>query len=163
MNENQFTELQKLTDSIVRGERTILFAPGLWSVIAVILLLVVSSVTVSAGLISICCINADAPEKAAFQGLGMGMILVGVILPGLLLFRGVKLARSISLGYSLILVIVSVVGILMADDNKSTQPFYLSLLAAAVAFFLVRSSFYIVCSEFYYLLQSKRRDSNSGG
>ena len=64
MNPNQLNELDKLTDSIARGERVVLFAAGLWAIIVTIFLLLGSTVILSGVLISYCCADLEAPIKA---------------------------------------------------------------------------------------------------
>ena len=160
MKESHLTELQQLTDSIVRGERVVLFAPGLWSVILVVFLLLGSTVILLGSLISVCCAELEAPSKAAYQLMGFVALFLFVILPSLLIFRGIKAGRSIMLAYSAVLVGVSICSVLLLKAESHLIPFFLSLVTATVSFFLLKTPSYILCSEFYYLLKTKRKEKS---
>lgn len=162
MPDDKLPELEQLTDSIVRGERVVLFAPGLWTLIATILLLIVATVLLSGSLVSICCSDAPAPQKAAYQFSGLAMLLVFVIIPSLLVFRGLKQFHRIKLGYGVLLSLVGIYSLLVIRPETHLFPLSLGLISAAVGIVLVRSPPYQLLCEFYYLLRRKKRAAARG-
>lgn len=157
MEENSLTELEKLTDSIVRGERVVLFAPGLWAVITTIFLLLFATVLLSASLISIYGSGLELSNKAIYQFTGLVFVLLFVITPGLLLFRGHRSSRRIKLYYSVALALINITSIFAVNENNHLIPLLISLGASLLSFFLINSPAYRLCSEFYFLLKIKRR------
>lgn len=157
MKEKKLTELELLTDDIVGGKRTVLFAPGLWSVIATILLLLVSTVLLSGSLISIYGSEMENSSKAIYQLAGLFSIFLFVILPGLLLFRGYRASKLVKLVYALTLAVICTISIVLGGGNSHMMPLLISLGTSLSGGVLVNSSAYKLCSEFYYLLRIKKR------
>lgn len=162
MRDKRLKELESLADSVVSGERVILFAPGLWSVVATIFLLLCSTILLSTSLISIYGSEIELSHKAIYQLIGLIFIFLFVILPGLMLFRGHKGFRNINSIYSFSLVLISITNIIWAGSNGHLIPLLISLGAASLGFFLINSPAYKLCSEFYFLLKVKRKNSNPG-
>jgi hypothetical protein len=157
MKEKKLAELERLTDSIVRGERVILFAPGLWAVITTIMLLLTSTVLLSGSLISIYGSHLEPSAKATYQLGGLIVLSLFVILPGLLFFRGYRVSRTISQVYSISLAIISIASIFQIERGNHLFPLSVSLVASILSIFLIRSPVYALCSEFYFLLKSKKK------
>ena len=157
MNPDELVKINKLVDSVTTGERIVLFPPGLWSIIMTILLLIVSTVTLSGFLISIYGVDLEASSKAAFQFAGMLAVLLFVIIPGLMIFRGKKKSRSVMKAYAWLLV----AGNLFLLIVMTKWPAVLSVLVALLAVYLAGSRWFIGCSEFYFLLKQKLNSLNS--
>ena len=78
MKEKRLKELEDLTDSVARGERVILFALGLWAVIATIFLLLFSTVLLSTSLIAIYGSELEVSDKVIYQLIGLFFIFLFV-------------------------------------------------------------------------------------
>jgi hypothetical protein len=155
MKSEKLSEIEALVESVVRGERVVIFPPGFWAVIAAIMLFIGSTVMLSGMLISIYGQNIEVGEKVFFQFLGLVAILIFVIIPGLMVFRGHRRISLVLKGYGWILITGNLVLIFIMFK----LPVLLSLVLASFAVYLIGSRWFRNCSEFYFLINQSRKFS----
>jgi hypothetical protein len=149
MKSSRFTETEALVESVVRGERIVVFPPGLWSVITVIMLLLVSTVILSGLLISIYGVNLEVDKKVYFQFLGLGVVFLFVIVPGLMVFRGQRKSSGVLRVYGWVLMAV---GLFLVTISWAWPAFF-GLLLASLAVYLSGTRWFLGCREYYALLK----------
>jgi len=159
METEKTPELKKLVESVAKGERLLLFPPGTWYLIAIIMLLVVSTVAGSGSAISLFASGLPIKNQVLLQFAGMGCVLVFVIIPGIMITRGHKTFKYLMVFYSAFIGL-SDLFLLMLDNGKYQFPIALSLLSAvATLSLLYRPSFMVFC-EYFYLLKNIRMKDN---
>ncbi len=158
MTSASLTELKELTDSIKAGERVILLPPGIFTLIAIIGLLITATVTFFGSSISIFASEVEIPIKVAIQFTSMGIFLIFVIFPSLMVFQGNKRFSTLSIFYSISLLILSLLLTLAAVTNlinsdASITPLLISFVSSLLAYILLRSTSFLLLKEFFYYLK----------
>lgn len=155
MKTSQLKELENIVASVKSGQQFVLFPPGIIVVIVSIITLIVATVLLTGGLISNFAADILPSQKAIIQFIAILCILVFIILPNLLLFKGRKKYIKIQYYYSIAMVFVS--GLVLLNQVLSHSQiillFILSLVCALIAERLMKSNTYLLCMEFYYLLK----------
>jgi len=158
MKATSLDNLKVLTDSIKAGERVVLLPPGIFSLIAIIVLLIVATVTLTGSFISIFASTADVSIKAGIQFSSMGVIFLFIIFPGLMIFQGNKKFTAWSYYYAIVLVLASSLFIAIKvlelfNASFSIEPVLICFLTSLTSLLLLRSSSFILLKEFFYLLK----------
>lgn len=156
MKSNQTSEINALVESVIRGERVVVFPPGFWSVITIIMLNIGSTVMLSGMLIATFVYNLETGDKAIFQFLGLAAIFIFVIIPGLMIFRGYRRVSLLLKGYGWVLI----AGNFLLVFTMYKLPVALSLIFALLAIYLLGSRWFHNCSEFYFLINQSRKKSS---
>jgi hypothetical protein len=156
MGTEQTPELRKLVESVARGERLLLWPPGTWFLIVIIMLLIFSTVTGSGSAISLFASGLSMKNQVLIQFIGMVCMLFFVILPGIMITRGHKAFKYLMVFYSSFIGL-SDLFMLMLDVGKYQLPITISLLSAVVTLALIYRPSFIVFCEYFYLLQNIRK------
>ncbi len=159
MSTPPLSELKALTDSIKAGKRVILLPPGMLVLISIIGLLIAATVTLSGPMISLFAHGLPISIQVGFQFVGMLCIFVFAILPGLMVLHGKPAFTTLSVFYSLLLLLASalMLVLILAGVIVSARHFALPLGIAAVtallALSLLHSSRFALLKEFFRLLR----------
>jgi hypothetical protein len=155
----QIDNLRALTDSIKAGERVVLFPPGMFSLIALVLLLVINTVLITSSLINIFFTEADFKQQALFQFSSLGISFLLVILPNLMVLSGKKKFSILSYYYSWLILVFSVLMLALGLSgllvlNKAAVILTISFIVSLSCIFIYRSAAYLLVKEFFYLLKN---------
>ncbi len=90
MNKNSLTKLNKLVDDILAGNRTVLIPPGIFYVATSIGLLLIASVFLMGGTLSLFASFITVKQTAAAQLISVFPIVICVLFPSFMLFSGKK-------------------------------------------------------------------------
>lgn len=156
MKPEQTSEINALVESVVQGERVVVFPPGFWVVIAIIMLYIGSTVMLSGMLIATYGSNIETADKVFLQFLGLVAILIFVIIPGLMVFRGHRRFNLVLKCYGWVLIL----GNLLLVFTMFKLPEALSLVLASLAIYLLGSRWFRNCSEFYFHIYQSRKLSH---
>jgi len=160
MNNTTTEHLKELTDSIKAGERVVLLPPGIFSLVAVVILLIIASVALVGSLISIFA-SGEAPSfKAGIQFSSMLVIFIFVIFPGLMIFQGKKSLSLWMFFYASVVLIASSFLIIInmshfLNYNFSNTPLLFSLIFSLSSLYVMRTGSFHTLKEFFYLLKKK--------
>lgn len=157
MKPDELVKIKDLVERVASGDRIILFPPGLWSIIVTIMLLIVSTITLSGFMLFIYGHGLAVSSKAAFRFVGMLAVLLFVIIPGLMIFRGKKKARIVMNAYAWVLL----AGNLFLLVAMTKWPVVFSVLVSFLSVYLLGSRWFIGCTEFYFLLKQEMNSRNS--
>ncbi len=155
MNKNSLTKLNKLVDDILAGNRTVLIPPGIFYVATSIGLLLIASVFLMGGTLSLFASFITVKQTAAAQLISVFPIVICVLFPSFMLFQGKKQYLKIKFFYIDFIVLYSIISLAWAGITTGTfwMPFIVSCALGLTARLIVRSTPYKLCLEFFYLLK----------
>lgn len=155
----QHDTLKDITDSIKRGERVVLFPPGMFSLISLVMILIVTTVLVVSSIIKLFFSDYGFETIAVLQFSGLGITFVFVIFPNLMILSGKKKFSVLCFYYTTGLLVVS--SILLLAGFIGIFPIYntmmplLSCIALSIVCIVIyRSASYLLVKEFFYLLKN---------
>lgn len=155
----QVDNLRALTDSIKAGEKVVLFPPGMFSLIALVLLLVINSILITTSFINIFLSETDLQQQAILQFSSLGISFLLVIFPNLMVLSGKKKFSILSYYYAWLLLIFAVFILVLGFSgllvlNKIAVILIISLIVSLICIFIYRSAAYMLVREFFYLLKN---------
>jgi len=155
----QHDALKDFTDSIKRGERVVLFPPGMISLVSLVLILIITTVLVVSSIINLFFSEHGFETTAIFQFSGLGIAFVFAIFPNLMILSGKKKFSVLCFYYSVSLLFVSSVILLAGltgifNLNNAFMPLLSSVGLSIVCIFVYRSASYLLIKEFFYLLKN---------
>lgn len=153
--------LERLVDEVLAGERIILLPPGWLSFILSQLLLLVGCVVLGGSLINSFGTDAAVTEKVSWQIAVLLMYLMVVLLPGLLVTKGLPRAalwvRVVSICVVLLSGALLITSLLWEESTLSFKPLLLSTVTTTSALFLQHTSYYQLFVGFFWLKRHKSR------
>ncbi len=145
----QYPELEKLVKEIKQGKRIVLYPVGIASGIAIIILLIVSSVMLIAPLISVIGSDWEIGTKGNAKLFAITlMTLLCIVLPAILISRGRKELHGWFVFFSDFLAVSAAISIATGYMFKieilqfHSTLLFISLATASLATFLARSARY---------------------
>jgi len=155
----QHDALKDLTDSIKRGERVVLFPPGMISLVSLVLILIITTVLVVSSIINLFFSEHGFETTAILQFSGLGIAFVFAIFPNLMILSGKKKFSVLCFYYSIALLVVSSAILLVGltglfNLNNAFMPLLSSIGLSIICIFVYRSASYLLIKEFFYLLKN---------
>ncbi len=155
----QLENIKALTESIKKGERVVLFPPGITSLIALVLILIVTTVLVASSIINIFFYHYGIETKALVQFSGLGIAVVFAIFPNLMVLSGKMKFSIMCFYYSLSIAILSFTILLsgffqLFSLNNATYPLLASIALSITCIFIYRSASYQLIKNFFYYLKN---------
>jgi len=160
--DSDYPELEKLVKEIKQGKRIVLYPVGGVSFVAVIILLVVSSVMLIAPFLDAIGSDLEIGTQAIIQiSAILLMVLSCIVLPGLLIISGRKKLQSWFIFFSTFLALSAAISIAIDSLFKieilyfQSSALFISLVTASLATFLARSEKYRAFTYFRFFLHRK--------
>lgn len=153
-----YPELEKLVKEIKQGKRIVLYPVGMVSFIAVIMLLIVSFVTLTAPLIDVIGNDWEIGAKGNVQMFGVLLGTLCIVPPGVLISRGKKELLRWFIFFSTFLALSAAISIVigyMFNIEIHSSVLFISLATASLATFLARSARCRALTYFHYYLHKK--------
>jgi len=159
MNRYRLENLQKVTESIRKGKRIILFPPGMFSLVSLVLILIITTVLAVSSIINLFFSEHGFETTAILQFSGLGIAFVFAIFPNLMILSGKKKFSVLCFYYSIALLVVSSVILLVGltglfNLNNAFMPLLSSIGLSIISIFVYRSASYLLIKEFFYLLKN---------
>lgn len=131
----------------------------MFSLIALVLLLVVNTVLITTSLINIFASKVDFEQQAILQFGSLGISFILAILPNLMVLSGKKKFSIMCYYYAFFLLICAALilglglsGLLIL--NKASSLLTISFIISLICVFIYRSVAYALVREFFYLLKN---------
>ena len=159
MNRYRLENLQKVTESIRKGKRIILFPPGMFSLVSLVLILIITTVLAVSSIINLFFSEHGFETTAILQFSGLGIAFVFAIFPNLMILSGKKKFSVLCFYYSIALLVVSSAILLVGltglfNLNNAFMPLLSSIGLSIISIFVYRSASYLLIKEFFYLLKN---------
>lgn len=161
----QFKNLKALTDSIKARERVVLFPPGMFSLITLVLLLILTTVLITSSSINVFLKDINFQQQALIQFSALGISFIFAIFPNLMILSGKKHFSILSLYFAWSLLILSALILLMGligfvSLNNAKAPLLSCLAISLFCIYIYQSVSYRLVKEFFYLLKNPPADNS---